>query len=108
MTKKERLQQELEELNKKESREDCIKRLLAEIANAGTNATTIDLLEFRQDQYGLRDCDMAKILGISKGHYSEILSGKRELPKKAMIRAIIIGIPPLAFAEYLRAATLVK
>lgn len=59
--------------------------------NIGVNIPSA--LEFRRDQYGLSQQEMADILGIEASHYSEIIHGKRELPKAAMCRAYDIGVP---------------
>jgi len=99
--KKQELQVELEKLNRKESKIARLKRLEAEIKNAKIKISAAVAVEFRRDAYGLTASEMAKILGVSKSAYSEFSYGKRELPKKAMIRAIVIGVPPLAFAECL-------
>lgn len=50
-------------------------------------------VEFRREAYGLNCAEWAKVLGLSRGHYSEFVSGKRELPKKAMARAYEFGVP---------------
>ncbi len=51
-------------------------------------------LEFRMDQQGLSQADVAALTGIAKSRVSEILSGKRE-PSKQMIRRLheALGIP---------------
>lgn len=106
--KKQELQAELEKLNRKESKAACLKRLAAEIQNAKIKISAAVAVEFRRDAYGLTASEMARILGVSKSLYSEFSNGKRELPKKAMIRAIVIGVPPLAFAECLYEKSLDK
>lgn len=50
-------------------------------------------LRFRQEQYGWTQAKMAKRLGLSTGHYSEVLSGKRALPYEAACRAYKLGVP---------------
>ncbi len=52
-----------------------------------------DALEFRRDQYVLTQSAFAKILGLQKSHYSEIIHGKRSLPIKAARRAFAVGVP---------------
>lgn len=52
-----------------------------------------EALRFRQDQYGWSQKKMAAALGIQASHYSEILSGKRNLSLKAVKRAYAIGVP---------------
>ena len=41
--------------------------------------STIDMVEFRRDQYGLTMAEWAKVLGTSASHYSEFTHGKRGL-----------------------------
>ena len=102
MSRKQQLEQELEKLSKRETRRECVTRLTAEISNARARTSVVDAVEFRREAYGLLATDMAKLLGISKGHYSDFVAGKRELPKKSVIKAMIIGVPMVVFSEYLR------
>mgnify|MGYP000917390101 CR=1 FL=1 len=71
-----------------------ILRLLTE-AQVGkvVDVSVADALEFRRDQYGLTQSEFAAILGLQKGHYSEIVNGKRQLPIGATKRAFAIGVP---------------
>lgn len=50
-------------------------------------------VEFRQEQYGLNDSQMAAILDLSKPHFSEFKHGKRGLPLNSIRKAYAIGIP---------------
>lgn len=50
-------------------------------------------LEFRREQYGWTRMAMAKALGLGRGHYSEIMQGKRGLPYRAACKAFEIGVP---------------
>ena len=71
-----------------------ILRLLTEAQiGKAVDVSVADALEFRRDQYGLTKTEFAAILGLGKGHYSEILSGKRQLPLNATKRAFAIGVP---------------
>jgi hypothetical protein len=36
---------------------------------------------------------MAKALGLGRGHYSEIMKGKRGLPYRAACKAFELGVP---------------
>lgn len=42
---------------------------------------------------GWNQTQMAKRLGLMQSHYSEVLSGKIELPKNAMRKAYKLGVP---------------
>jgi antitoxin component HigA of HigAB toxin-antitoxin module len=83
----------LEELNKKESKESIIARL-TEQANKGIKCevSIIDMLEFRRDQYGLTQKEFALIIGMSVSHYNEFIHGKHNLPLNARIKAYKIGV----------------
>lgn len=39
-----------------------------------------EAIEFRQREFGWTQTRMAKALRLSRGHYSEIMQGKRALP----------------------------
>ena len=56
--------------------------------------TAAQALEFRREQYGLNQSEFAMVLGLTKSHYSEIVSGKRQLTLEAASRAFAIGVPP--------------
>jgi transcriptional regulator with XRE-family HTH domain len=53
----------------------------------------IDAVEFRRCQYGWSQNRMAQELGLTRGHYSEFISGKRGLPLQARCRAYALGVP---------------
>jgi HTH-type transcriptional regulator / antitoxin HigA len=55
--------------------------------------TPIDALKFRAEQYGWNQTQMAKALGLTRGHYSEVLNGKRRLSLEAIRAAVELGIP---------------
>lgn len=84
----------LKALNTAEPRPAMILRLLSE-AQAGKTCelSIIDALEFRRDQYGLKQSEFAAILGMTPSHFSEVMAGKRNLPLNARIRAFAIGVP---------------
>lgn len=52
-----------------------------------------EALEFRREQYGWTREMMAFAIGLSKGHYSEVINGKRQLPLNATRHAYSIGVP---------------
>lgn len=60
-----------------------------------SNQTSIDAIEFRRESYGFNRREFSELLGIRPSHYSEFTSNKRTLPKKAIRRAIAMGVPPL-------------
>jgi len=77
-----------------------ILRLLAEAQKLRTHDTTLaEALEFRREAYDLSRSEFAAILGLALGHYGEILSGKRDIPKGAMRRAYAIGVPAGALLQ---------
>lgn len=55
--------------------------------------TISSALAFRQEAYGWTQARMAKALGMTSGHYNEVLKGKRKLPYAAACRAWKIGVP---------------
>ncbi|WP_157385878.1 helix-turn-helix domain-containing protein [Methylosarcina fibrata] len=84
----------LVELNRREPKPTMILRLLAEVqAGKAVSVSIADALEFRREQYGLTQSEFAAILGLQKGHYSEIVNGKRKLPIGATKRAYALGVP---------------
>lgn len=85
---------DLEELNKREPKPLLILRLMAEAQTTRPDLPSVaDAVEFRRDQYGLTRSEFAAVLGLSPGHYSEFVIGKRGLPIRAMRRAFAIGVP---------------
>lgn len=52
-----------------------------------------EAIEFRQREFGWNQSRMAEALGLSTGHYSELMSGKRGLPYRAACRAYKLGVP---------------
>ncbi len=90
------LHRDLDELNKREPKQELILRLLAQ-ANANGKKigfpSVVDALEFSRDQYGLSRHEFAAVIGVSPGHYSEIINGKRRLSINAAKRAFAIGVP---------------
>ncbi|MBK9497665.1 MAG: hypothetical protein IPO08_24890 [Xanthomonadales bacterium] len=52
-----------------------------------------EAIEFRQREYGWTAEKMAKALGLTSGHYSELMHGKRRLPYRAACRAFALGVP---------------
>lgn len=86
----------------KPERQACIRRLNNEIAEAARTRTTVgEALEHRRLSYCLRRNEFAKLLAVSKSHYSDIVAGRRDLPRHAVIRALAIGVPLRSFlAEY--------
>ena len=78
----------------KEPKHALILRLLAEVQSPRkADVSIVDALEFRRDQYGLKRTEFAAVLGMTPGHYSEVISGKRSLPINATKRAYAIGVP---------------
>ena len=55
--------------------------------------TIIEALKFRAEQMGWGQERMAIELGLQASHYSEVLSGKRRLPLRAMRKACKLGVP---------------
>lgn len=57
-----------------------------------TRRTIVSELRSAQQEYGWNQTRMAQELGLSRGHYSEVLSGKRRLPYEAACRAYNLGL----------------
>lgn len=55
--------------------------------------SVIDAVEFRREEYGLNQSQWAKVLGLTRSHYSEFINEKRALPSKAMANAFCFGVP---------------
>jgi len=70
-----------------------IAELMAKSLRPFDGPSQVEAIEFRRDQYGLNQSEMAQVLGLSKSHYSEFVAGKRQLPPLAMVRAFSIGVP---------------
>lgn len=76
---------------------DSIFYRVMQIADSShSDISAIDAIEFRREAYGFTREEMAKILGMRPSHYSEFVARKISLPKRAALRAITIGVPPLA------------
>lgn len=52
-----------------------------------------EAIEFRQREFGWTQARMAKALGLSTGHYSELMRGKRRLPYRSACLAYKLGVP---------------
>ena len=78
-----------------ENKAQIIRRLLREAGGKRQNdsVTLISALEFRREAYGLTATEFARVLGMGKSHYSEVVNGKRPLPIKALRRAYRVGVP---------------
>lgn len=50
-------------------------------------------VEFRREAMCWTRMEMARRLGLQRGHYSEFVKGKRRLPYKAMCLAFEMGVP---------------
>ena len=73
---------------------ELICRLIKEVDEGKhVDVSAAEALEFRRDQYGLDVKDFCYILSISKGHYSEIINGKRNPPLSLIRNAASIGVP---------------
>lgn len=59
----------------------------------------VDALEFRRNQYGLTQEKWAAVLNIQPSHYSEILTGKRNLTLRVAARAFRFGVPAEALFQ---------
>ena len=81
------------QLNTPEPKHLMIMRLMAEVRTPMTAEVSLaDALEYRRDQYGLTKMEFSAILGITHGHYTEVLNGIRRLPINATKRAFAIGV----------------
>lgn len=95
-----KIQRQKERLAKYEEKAKLLKRLKSEAtAKRNSKVSQREAVEFRRDQYGLTQPEMAEILGISKGKYSEFVNGKIRLPMNAMQKAYRIGVPAECLLE---------
>lgn len=79
---------------KREPRPSMILRLLNEAQLGKPCEVSIpSALEFRREAYGLTRREFSAILGLSLGHYGEVINGHRRLPLPARQRAYGIGVP---------------
>jgi len=78
-----------------ETPDETFKRVLQEAnAGCGFDAQIVrDAVEFRREAYGFTQKQMAEVLGIPCSKYSEFKNGKRRLPRSALIRAWVVGVP---------------
>lgn len=84
----------LRALNEREPKPAMILRLLTEAQVGKAHPVSlVDAMEFRRDQYDLTAAQFAAILGMASTHYSDFVSGRRNLPLNARIRAYAIGVP---------------
>ena len=71
-----------------------VERLKAEIAAVKPPDVSInEALEFRRDQYGLKQYEFARLLGMTPTHYSDMMAGRRRITKEAIRRAFALGVP---------------
>jgi len=61
--------------------------------------TAVEAIEFRREAYGLNQREMALVLGVTAARYSEIIHGKRAIPKTMMARAFEYGVPAAALFQ---------
>ncbi|MEM7697191.1 MAG: hypothetical protein AAF236_02165 [Verrucomicrobiota bacterium] len=79
---------------RKRQRQEIMEKLEGQIANYPKPELTLaDALEIAREAYGLRGYQFAKLLGMPKTRYSEVVNGSRGLTKSAMIKAFRVGIP---------------
>ena len=85
--------EELKQLNVKESKQSIIDRLTIE-ANNGikSDVSAIEAVRFRMEQYGLNPSEFAAIIGISPPELSQFFSGRIKIPRKAIVKCIAIGV----------------
>lgn len=53
----------------------------------------IEAIRFRIEQYGWKDCEFAKEIGMSRSHFSEVMNGKRKMPLYAVRKTVALGVP---------------
>ena len=67
--------------------------------NDGNNLPTIiEAIEFRMEQYGHTQKDLAKVLG-SRSRASEVMNGKRRISRNMMWKLYRYGIPPVVLVQ---------
>lgn len=77
------------------SAQATMKRLMREVASQphAELPSVPEALEFRRGEYGLTQREFATVIGMGHTHYSEVVNGKRPLPRNALVRAYRIGVP---------------
>ena len=55
--------------------------------------TIVEALRFRIEQFGWTDMEFARRVGMNRHHFSEVMSGKRQFPLSARIKAYKLGVP---------------
>jgi antitoxin component HigA of HigAB toxin-antitoxin module len=55
--------------------------------------TIVEALKFSARAMGLKQYEMAALLGISSARYSDVMHGRRQLPLSARKKAFALGIP---------------
>jgi len=53
----------------------------------------VSAVEAIRVRFKLNKSEMADLLGIDSSRYSEFIHDKRELPRKAIVRALALGVP---------------
>ena len=77
---------------KREQHKAEIARLM-ELANGkAANKTQGEALEEKRAELGLKKCELAAIIGVSKHYYSDLIAGRRMLHLAAARRAYALGV----------------
>lgn len=80
-----------------ETRKETFERLKAELMTPPSQdiplPTIVSALEFRREQYGLRQREWSVLLGIPHTNYCDFIHGRRDLPVGARERAFGLGVP---------------
>lgn len=84
---------DLTALNTREPLHVLLARLYTEANGKPCEVTATDALEFRREAYGLTQQQWASLLLIGQSHYSEVIHGRRPLPRIAIKRAYALGVP---------------
>ncbi len=75
------------------ARKTLVAELMAKASRPFDGPTVVAAVEFRRDQYGLNESQMAQVLGLPRSHYCEFVAGRRGLSHQAMMRAFVVGVP---------------
>lgn len=89
-------------VSRRELREQTVSQLLEQVDIAPNELSIIDAIDKFRVERGLRDMDLATVLGVSYPQFSSIMNGRRNLPRHAVLRAVVLGIPINVFHQYMK------
>jgi len=77
---------------KREQKQAEIARLMGLANSNGASQAQGGALEAKRKELGLKQCELAAIIGVSKHYYSDVKAGRRALHLSAIKRAYALGV----------------